>query len=76
MEWFGKSWNAPCCRACEHTATPVGKFCLECRLPIRIADQGIIIPHLTDARQLTTAFFHLDCFLASIFGRDRAREFK
>lgn len=75
MQWFGESWNAPCCDIDEHVATPVGEFCADCTLPIGIEDQGFVIPYFGEERRFVDSFYHLDCFLTCVLGKDRAGEF-
>lgn len=74
MQWFGESWGAPICATCEHVAAPQGERCLECTLPIHENDFGFIIPYFKEM-ELAEAFYHRDCFLNSVLGKERGREF-
>jgi hypothetical protein len=74
MRWFGESWKAPICETVEHIETPVGMMCSVCGKAIGAADQGLLIPRLTDANvfdlllaaEIPYAAFHLHCFAQSI----------
>ena len=74
MQWFGKSWGAEICVLSEHVATPAGKPCLECDGAINPEDSGFVIPYLSSEEgRFVEAYYHRDCFLDSILGRDRVR---
>jgi hypothetical protein len=64
MQWFGESWGAPVCEHCEHVATPVGKICVECQIPIAHQDLGFVVPFLPyPPKRWSDAHYHRDCFL-------------
>jgi hypothetical protein len=63
MQWFGESWGAPICSTCEHSATPVGKLCIECGIPIDERDSGFLVPYLSRERRYAEVAYHRDCFL-------------
>lgn len=77
MQWFGESWGAPVCALIDHVPVPVGELCIECKDGITESDAGFIIPYLEfEKRGFTNTFFHRDCFLDSILGKERSRNFR
>lgn len=44
MQVFGPPWDAPAYEESEKVATPVGRPCLDCHVPIKDGDQGYVIP--------------------------------
>lgn len=64
VRWFGRSWDAPVCDERTHVATPRGEACDECRVPIRLGQEGIGVPGATGGYH----WWHLDCWLRMIVG--------
>lgn len=60
--WFGESWGAPVCEPEWHTATPVGRNCIECDKPITDGDTGFVL-RSTAAEGVV---YHRVCMLRTI----------
>lgn len=65
MKWFGESWGAPTCDPEDHTPTPVGDSCIECKEAIRDGDTGFVVPSTT-----CQVFYHRLCFLRTVIPCD------
>jgi hypothetical protein len=73
VRWFGESWNAACCDARSHTATPEGTACAYCNRPIEQDSQGLLVWHIDSAPGLTGPRpWHLDCWLQGLGINDKA----
>jgi hypothetical protein len=62
MMWFGESWGAPVCEPEQHTATPVGRICVECDNPVEDGDTGFVMP----VTNLGSLVYHRVCFLRTV----------
>lgn len=60
--WFGPSWGAPVCDPDGHLPTPVGQSCTDCHQPIKVNDQGLVIPCIYAPGQVRLTAVHIDCF--------------
>lgn len=63
--WFGESWGAPVCDYANHMPTPVGEECLMCEAVFTADDQGLTIPHASQAG-VELRSMHIACFLKNV----------
>ena len=63
MNWFGKSWGAPCCDTDRHVEAPVGRSCVECDVPIGERDRGFTSVVYPTQEHIA---YHRICFLRTV----------
>jgi hypothetical protein len=77
MDWFGKHWGASICDTTSHVSTPTGETCIHCGEPIKILDDGLIMPvgelssdevRVPPRHIGASAPIHLVCFMREIVG--------
>lgn len=68
MNYFGAPWPSIVCEDGTQIPTPVGMECAWCSVPIEDGDQGVVIPAIRAAGEVTLDPWHKECFLRSTVG--------